>query len=66
MKEEINNKIKEPVILSVCCNSEIDYQGGGYIGENIAPVFTVCEKCGETCDTKRIIPKGWIDEELPF
>jgi len=59
-------KLKEPIVLSKCCNDEVDFEGGGYIGEEIVPVYEVCKKCGCECEVKRIVPKGWKDEEIPF
>jgi len=59
-------KLKEPIILSKCCNSEVDFVGGGYDGEDIVPIKDICKKCGCECEIKRIVPKDWKDEKPPF
>ncbi len=64
--KQFRRKIKEPILLSKCCDAEVDFQGGGYIDEDVAPVIEVCKKCENKCDIKRITPIGWIEPELPF
>ncbi len=32
---------------SKCCKAGVDYDGGGYDGEDIVPVVASCSKCGK-------------------
>ncbi len=32
---------------SKCCRAEVDYQGGGWDGEDIVPVTYICTGCGK-------------------
>ena len=36
--------------LSVCCNADVDYRGGGYEDEYIHPIEDFCKKCGQTLE----------------
>ncbi|GAG38284.1 unnamed protein product [marine sediment metagenome] len=58
-KEEIK-------VLSECCKSKVEYEGGGYNGENFVPTYDVCSKCGRECGIIKIIPKGYKEPEFPF
>ena len=40
-------KPEEKKRTSKCCNAEIDFSGGGYVGEDIAPIEEYCVKCGQ-------------------
>ena len=42
MKKEINVNWGK----SRCCKAKVDYSGGGYDGEDIVPVVSRCQKCG--------------------
>ena len=33
---------------SPCCGAEMDYDSGGYDGEDIVPIREFCKKCGQT------------------
>ena len=32
---------------SKCCKARINYNGGGYDGEDVVPVVFTCSKCGK-------------------
>lgn len=32
---------------SKCCNAKIDYEGGGYTDDGIAPIEEICTKCNQ-------------------
>jgi hypothetical protein len=53
-------KKKDKKIVSKCCNSDFEYIRGGYDGEYIVPVKTLCLKCGKECELKSQSP---TDEE---
>jgi len=57
MKKELIGKTK-------CCKAEIEYDGGGYIGEDLAPVIVSCKECG-LIDPKVIQSVG-RPKKLPF
>lgn len=44
-------KEKLPKLVTKCCESDIDCQGGGYDGEEIVSVVCFCSKC------KKLEPK---------
>ena len=32
---------------SKCCKAEVEYEGGGYVDTEVAPVVSCCTKCGK-------------------
>ena len=58
--------MEEVRLKSSCCSAEVDFSGGGYDGEDIVPIVEYCKKCGGRCEVKRIVPKGYKEEIMPF
>lgn len=48
MSDNSQSNKTEPRAISRCCGAEVDYDGGGYDGEDIAPVRAFCTKCKQT------------------
>ena len=56
---------KLPRMVTACCGVDLDCSGGGYIGQEVAPVTCGCSKCFATEPKMKQKGRGRMPE-VPF